>query len=710
MSKFKSSLYSALGLIILVSCGSEQQKKEPSMQPPVAKKVAKELIKHDHTRIDNYFWMNQREDPEVIAHLEAENAYTDEQLADTKGFQTSLYEEMRGRIKEDDSSVPYFDNGYFYYSRNEEGKEYTIYCRKKDSLEGEEEILLNGNEMAEGHDYFSVGGLTVSDDNKMLAYGVDMVSRRLYTIYFKNLETGEISSEAIPSCSAGGAWAADNTTYFYTIKNEETLRTERIRRHKVGTQVSEDAEVFYEEDDTYSTYVWRTKSKAYIFIASYQTLASEFRILDASTPDREFAIIQPREKDHEYDVSHYEDKFFIRTNLDAKNFKLVSTSVRTPGKENWKDVIPHRDETLFEGLEIFKDHMVLDERTSGLTTIRIINQKDKSEHFLDFGEAAYTAYVGQNAEFNTTVLRFGYSSMTTPWSTFDYDMNSKEKTLMKEQPVLGGFNKELYQTERIMAKATDGTEVPISIVYKKGMKKDGTNPTLLYAYGSYGSTMDAYFSTSRLSLLDRGFVYAIAHIRGGQEMGRHWYEDGKLLKKKNTFTDFIDCGEFLIEQGYSAPEKLYAMGGSAGGLLMGAIINIKPEIWAGIVAAVPFVDVITTMLDETIPLTTSEYDEWGNPNEKEAYDYILSYSPYDNIEEKAYPNMLVTTGLHDSQVQYWEPAKWVAKLREMKTDDNVLLLHTNMEAGHGGASGRFEALRETAMEYAFLFKLEGITE
>jgi oligopeptidase B len=564
--------------------------------------------------------------------------------------------------------------------------------------------------MAEGHDYFSVGGLTVSDDNKMLAYGVDTVSRRLYTIYFKNLETGEISSEAIPSCSAGGAWAADNTTYFYTIKNEETLRTERIRRHKVGTQVSEDAEVFYEEDDTYSTYVWRTKSKAYIFIASYQTLASEFRILDATTPDREFAIIQPREKNHEYDVSHYEDKFFIRTNLDAKNFKLVSTSVRTPGKENWKDVIPHRDETLFEGVEIFKDHMVLDERTSGLTTIRIINQKDKSEHFLDFGEAAYTAYVGQNAEFNTTALRFGYSSMTTPWSTFDYDMNSKEKTLMKEQPVLGGFNKDLYQTERIMAKATDGTEVPISIVYKKGMKKDGTNPTLLYAYGSYGATMDAYFSTSRLSLLDRGFVYAIAHIRGGQEMGRYWYEDGKLLKKKNTFTDFIDCGEFLIEQGYSAPDKLYAMGGSAGGLLMGAIINIKPEIWAGIVAAVPFVDVITTMLDESIPLTTSEYDEWGNPNEKEAYDYILSYSPYDNIEEKAYPNMLVTTGLHDSQVQYWEPAKWVAKLREMKTDDNVLLLHTNMEAGHGGASGRFEALRETAMEYAFLFKLEGITE
>lgn len=710
MSKFKSSLCSVLGLITLVSCGSEQQKKETKMEPPVAKKVAKELVKHDHTRIDNYFWMNQREDPEVIAHLEAENAYKDEQLADTKEFQGKLYDEMRGRIKEDDSSVPYFENGYFYYTRYEEGKEYAIYCRKSGSMEAEEEVLLNGNEMAEGHDYFSVGGLTVSDDNKMLAYGVDTVSRRLYTIHFKNLETGEVSSESIPNCSGGGAWAADNSTYFYTVKNEETLRTERIRRHKLGSDVASDVEVFFEEDDTYSTYVWRTKSKAYIFIGSYQTLASEYRMLDANTPDGEFTIIQPREKDHEYDVSHYEDKFYIRTNLDAKNFKLVSTPVGKPSKENWTDVIPHRDETLFEGVEIFKDHMVLDERTGGLTTIRIINQKDKSEHFLDFGEAAYTAYVGQNPEFNTTTLRFGYSSMTTPWSTFDYDMNSKEKTLMKEQPVLGGFNKEDYQTERVMATADDGTEVPISIVYKKGTKKDGTAPTLLYAYGSYGATMDAYFSTSRLSLLDRGFVYAIAHIRGGQEMGRHWYEDGKLLKKMNTFTDFIDCGEYLVEQGYAAPDKLYAMGGSAGGLLMGAIINIKPEIWAGVVAAVPFVDVITTMLDETIPLTTSEYDEWGNPNEKEAYDYILSYSPYDNVEAKAYPNMLVTTGLHDSQVQYWEPAKWVAKLREMKTDDNVLLLHTNMEAGHGGASGRFEALKETAMEYAFLFKLAGITE
>lgn len=699
-----------LSLAVLASCGTNETETNNSMQPPVAKKEAKELTIHGHTRTDNYFWLNQREDPEVIAYLEAENAYKDAQLADTKDFQENLYNEMRGRIKEDDSSVPYFENGYFYYTRYEEGKEYAIHCRKKDSLEGVEEILLNGNEMAEGHDYFSLGGLTVSDDNKMLAYAVDTVSRRLYTIYFKNLETGETSSESIPGCSGGGAWAADNSTFFYTVKNEETLRTERIKKHRLGSSVADDVEVFYEEDDTYATYVWRTKSKAYIFIGSFQTLASEYRMLDANTPDGEFKIIQPREKDHEYDVAHYEDKLYIRTNWEAKNFRLMSTSVNNTGKDNWKEVIAHREETLFEGVEIFKDHMVIDERTGGLTQLRIINQKDGSEHYLDFGEDAYTAYVSTNPEFNTTTLRYGYSSMTTPWSTFDYDMNTKEKTLMKEQPVLGDFDKTNYETERVMAKADDGTEVPISIVYRKGMKKDGTNPTLLYAYGSYGATMDAYFSTSRLSLLDRGFVYALAHIRGGQEMGRHWYEDGKLLKKMNTFTDFIDCGEYLVEQGYAAPDKLYAMGGSAGGLLMGAIINIKPELWSGVVAAVPFVDVITTMLDESIPLTTGEYDEWGNPNEKEYYDYILSYSPYDNVEAKAYPNMLVTTGLHDSQVQYWEPAKWVAKLREMKTDDNVLLLHTNMEAGHGGASGRFEALKETAMEYAFLFKLAGIKE
>lgn len=695
----------------LIACNNQSMKEtEETLVAPTAEKQPKELTIHDHTRTDDYFWLNNREDEKVIKYLEDENAYTEGILKDTERFQEDLYKEMRGRIKEDDSSVPYKENGYFYYTRYEEGKEYQIYCRKAGSLEAEEEVILNVNELAEGKDYCAVGGLSISDDNKIMAYAIDTVSRRLYTIHFKNLETGETYADAIPNVAGGGAWAKDNSTFFYTGKDLETLRTDRIWKHKLGTDVKSDTQIFHESDDTFSCYVWRTKSKEMIMIGSFQTLSSEYKFLDAGTPDAEFKTILPRERDHEYDVAHYEDKFYIRTNLDAKNFKLVSTPVSATAKENWVDVIPHRDETLFEGVELFKNHMVLDERTNGLSQIRIINQADGSEHYLDFGEPAYSSYIGKNVDYDTETLRFGYSSMTTPWSTFDYNMNSKEKTLMKEQPVLGDFDKANYTTERLMAMATDGTEVPISLVYKNGAKVDGGAPTLLYAYGSYGATMDAYFSSGRLSLLDRGFIFAIAHIRGGQEMGRHWYEDGKLLKKINTFTDFIDCGKFLVDQGYAKKDGLYAMGGSAGGLLMGAVVNMAPELWNGVVAAVPFVDVVTTMLDETIPLTTSEYDEWGNPNDKVYYDYMLSYSPYDNVKAHDYPNMLVTTGLHDSQVQYWEPAKWVAKLRELKTDDNVLLLHTNMEAGHGGASGRFEALKETAREYAFIFKMEGITQ
>ena len=697
-------------LLGLVACNSRSMKEETALAAPTAEKQPKELTIHNHTRIDDYFWLNDREDEQVIKYLEAENAYTSAILKDTEKFQEDLYKEMRGRIKEDDSSVPYKENGYFYYTRYEEGKEYEIHCRRKGSMESEEEVILDVNELAKGHDYCAVGELQVSDNNILLAYGIDTVSRRLYTIHFKNLETGETLEEAIPNCAGGGAWAKDNRTFFYTGKDLETLRTDRIWKHTLGTPAKADKEIFNETDDTFSCYVWRTKSRQMIMIGSFQTLSSEFQYLDAGTPEGEFKIVQPRERDHEYGVSHYQDRFYIRTNLDAKNFKLVSTPVSAPGKDNWVEVIPHRGETLFEGLEIFKDHMVLEERTSGLSQIRVINHVDGTEHYLDFGEPAYSAYIGQNVDFDTEVLRFGYSSMTTPWSTFDYNMNTKEKTLMKEQPVLGEFDKADYTTERLMAKAEDGTLVPISVVYRNGAKVEDGAPTLLYAYGSYGASMDAYFSSGRLSLLDRGFIFAIAHIRGGQEMGRHWYEDGKLLKKKNTFTDFIDCGKFLIEQGYTKKDGLYAMGGSAGGLLMGAVVNMAPELWNGVVAAVPFVDVVTTMLDETIPLTTSEYDEWGNPNDKLYYDYILSYSPYDNVAAHAYPNMLVTTGLHDSQVQYWEPAKWVAKLRELKTDDNVLLLHTNMEAGHGGASGRFEAIKETAREYAFIFKMEGITQ
>ncbi len=695
---------------LLAACSQKQAKKSDQMKPPIAEVKPHEMTIHGHTRTDNYFWLKEREDEKVIKYLEDENAYTKKALSETEKFQEDLYKEMRSRIKEDDESVPYKDNGYFYYTRYEEGKEYRLRCRKKETLDAEEEVFIDENEMAEGLDYFSLGGVEITDDNKIAAFGIDTVSRRLYTIQFKNLETGETFPERIPNCSGGGAWAKDNKTFFYIAKDTETLRTNKIMKHVLGTDPAKDVEVFSEDDETFSCYTWRTKSKDLIMIGSFQTVSSEYRMLDAGNPEGEFAIIQPRERDHEYNVSHFEDKLYIVTNWEAMNFRLMETSMDKPGRENWKEVIGHRTETLLEGIEIFKNYLVVDERTNGLPQLRIIDQRSGDEHYMDFGEEAYTAYVGTNMDFDTEVLRYGYSSLTTPWSTLDYNMTTKEKTLMKEQPVLGDFDRNNYQTERVMVTADDGTQVPMSIVYRKGIEKDGTNPTLLYAYGSYGASMDPYFSSVRLSLLDRGFVYALAHIRGGQEMGRQWYEDGKLMNKKNTFTDFINCGEYLVEKNYTTTDGLFAMGGSAGGLLMGAVVNMRPDLWKGVVASVPFVDVITTMLDESIPLTTSEYDEWGNPNEKEAYEYILSYSPYDNVVKQAYPNMLVTTGLHDSQVQYWEPAKWVAKLRVNKTDENLLLLHTNMEAGHGGASGRFESLKETAMEYAFMFKLAGIKE
>lgn len=699
-----------IAIIILMLVSGCTMKENELNSAPMAAIVPHEMTIHGHTRTDNYFWMNDRENPEVIKYLEEENTYTENVLADTKQFQEDLYKEMRSRIKEDDESVPYKDNGYFYYTRYEEGKEYKLHCRRKGSMESPEEVFIDENELAEGHDYFSLGGIEISDDNKIAAFGIDTVSRRLYTIHFKNLETGEMYYETIANCSGGGAWAKDNKTFFYIAKDTETLRTNRILRHELGSDVHTDVEVFKEEDETFTCYAWRTKSKDYVMIGSFQTVSSEFQMLDAGNPTGEFTMIQPRERDHEYSITHFEDKLYIVTNWNAKNFRLMETSVDKPGKENWKEVIAHRPETMLEEVEIFKNFMVVAERTNGLPELHVINQKTGDEHYLNFGEEAYTSYLGTNMDFDAEILRYGYSSLTTPWSTLDYNMSTKEKTLLKEQEVLGDFDRTNYQTERVMVTADDGTKVPMSIVYRKGIAKDGSNPTLLYAYGSYGSSMDPYFSSVRLSLLDRGFVYAIAHIRGGQEMGRSWYEDGKLLKKKNTFTDFINCGEYLIENNFTTNEKLFAMGGSAGGLLMGAIVNMRPDLWKGVVAAVPFVDVITTMLDESIPLTTGEYDEWGNPNEKEYYDYILSYSPYDNVEKHDYPNMLVTTGLHDSQVQYWEPAKWVAKLRVNKTDDNLLLLHTNMEAGHGGASGRFEALKETAMEYAFMFKLVGVSQ
>ncbi|HAF30457.1 MAG TPA: oligopeptidase B [Bacteroidales bacterium] len=691
------------GIIFTISCTNDIQ-----MNIPDVKKIPRELTIHGQTRVDNYFWLNERENPEVIKYLEDENDYTKSVLKPTEGLQEKLFEEMKSRIKEKDESVPYEKNDYFYYTRYEEGKEYPIYCRKKGSLDSEEEIMLNVNEMADGYEYYHINGLSISPDNKLLAYGVDTISRRMYTIHVKNLETGEIYIDELPVTTGSVAWANDNKTFFYTKKNPETLRSIKIFKHVLNDDYSDDKEIYHETDETFGTSIWKTKSEKYLIISSYSTMAEEYRFLDADNPNGDFKIIQERERGLEYSISHFGDYFYIKTNLDAKNFRLMRTPVNNTSKENWEEAIPHREDVFLQDFEIFRKYLVVEERMNGLMQMRIINWNDNSEHSLDFGEETYSAYISMNPNFDSEYLRYGYTSLTTPSSTIDYNMTTHEKIVRKEQEVLGDFDKKNYKAKRIFATADDGTKIPMSIVYRKGIKLDGNNPALIYAYGSYGITNDPYFSTVRLSLLDRGFVYAIAHVRGGQYLGRQWYEDGKLLKKINTFTDFNSCAKHLIDQGYTSNEKLFAMGGSAGGLLMGAIVNLKPELYKGIVAQVPFVDVITTMLDESIPLTTGEFDEWGNPKDSIYYEYMLSYSPYDQVKEHDYPAMLVTTGLHDSQVQYWEPAKWVAKLRDMKTDNNVLLLYTNMDTGHGGASGRFEALKQYAMEYAFIFQQLGI--
>ncbi len=713
-------LFVALSALLLAAC--TQQDKTAALKPPVAEKIEKELTKHGDTRIDNYYWMRLSDEQKnaevqdeqtqkVLDYLNAENEYKTAMLKHTENLQEKLFQEIVGRIKKDDESVPYKENGYFYYTRYEEGNEYPIHCRKKETLEAPEEIMLDVNKLAEGYDYFSASGLSVSPDNTILAYGVDTVSRRRYTVMFKRLDTGEMLEDQIPNTTGRVTWANDNKTVFFARKNMETLRSERIMKHALGTNYRDDKEVFFEEDETFSCYVFKTKSKKYLMIGSSQTLSTEYRYLDANDPNGEFKVIQPREANHEYDADHYGDFFYFKTNLDgAKNFKLMKTPVTKTTKENWVDVIPHRDDVLFESFEIFNEYLVLGERINGLRNIRVIRWDDESEYYIEFDEEAYVARISVNPEFDTRTLRFSYSSLTTPNSTFDFNMETRERELLKEEVILGGFDKNNYESKRIFATADDGTQVPISLVYRKGIDLDGDNPLLLGAYGSYGSSRDPSFSSTRLSLLDRGFVYAIAHIRGGSEMGRYWYEEGKLFNKINTFSDFNDCAEFLIAEKYTNPDKLFAMGGSAGGLLMGAIINMQPEFYKGVVATVPFVDVVTTMLDETIPLTSFEWDEWGDPRKKEYYDYMLSYSPYDQVKAMDYPNLLVTTGFWDSQVQYWEPAKWVAKLRDMKTDDNLLVFHINMEAGHGGVSGRFRRYRETALEYAFMLDLVGVRE
>lgn len=706
----KQALLSCICAIFAANAQTSKTKMTETITPPIATVKPKKLEKHGDVRIDNYYWLNERENPEVIDYIKKENAYYEQMTAHTKQFQKDLFEEMKARIKEDDSSVPYLYNGYYYITRFEKGKDYPIYSRKKGSLDAKEEIMFDCNEMAKGQSYFSLAGINVSEDNQWVAFGVDLVSRRQYTIQIKNLITGEILPVKIENTTGGSTWAGDNKTLFYTRKDPVTLRSEKIYKHKRGAAVSTDVLVYHEKDDTYNTFVYKEKSKKYLVIGSGSTLTSEYRVLDAKNPDGEFKVFQKRTRGLEYSISHYGDKWYVVTNKDkATNFKLMTTPENATGKENWKDLIPHRKDVLLEGIDIFKDYLVVEERSNGLNKIQIRPWSGKGEYYLPFDSETYSVGTITNVDFDTDLLRYSYQSLATPSSVIEFNMKTKQKTVLKEQEVLGGkFDKNNYTEERIWATAEDGTKIPISMVYRKGIKKDGKNPLLLYAYGSYGASMDAYFSSLRLSLLDRGFIYAIAHIRGGEDLGREWYENGKLLKKKNTFTDFIDCSKHVIAQKYTSPEHLYAEGGSAGGLLMGAIVNMAPELYHGVIAQVPFVDVVTTMLDDSIPLTTGEYDEWGNPNDKVYYDYMKSYSPYDNVKVQNYPNMLVTTGLHDSQVQYWEPAKWVAKLRVMKTNNNLLFLDTNMEAGHGGASGRFEAIKEVAKEYSFLLDLEGI--
>jgi oligopeptidase B len=680
--------------------------KNTKLIEPKAEKINTSLSTHNDERIDEYYWLKERDNPKVIDYLNAENSYRNKYMKDYQGLEKQLFKEIKSRIKEDDSSVPYFENGYFYYTRYETGKQYPIYCRKKENLDANEEILIDANKMSKGHDYFRIGGIDVSPNNKIAAYGVDTVSRRLYTIYFKNLETGKVYEDKIPYTTGSVTWTNDNSAIFYDKKDIETLREERVMKHSFGTNIKNDEEIYFEEDETFSVYSYKTKSNKYIVIASQSTLSDEYLIINANDHNKKYKIFQKREKGLEHSITHFNDKWYVRTNKDnATNFKLMVCDDKKTSKEYWKDFIPHREDILLEDIDVFKNFFIVIERYNGLKRINIKPWNNSKNHYIDFETETYSLHSSYNPNINTNKLKYNFSSLTTPSSVIEYDMITREKKVLKENEVLGEFNKENYTSKRVWANARDGKKVPISLVYRKDKYIEGSNPLLLYAYGSYGITNNPNFSSVRLSLLDRGFIYAIAHIRGSQYLGREWYDDGKMFNKKNTFTDFIDCGKFLIKSKFANKDKLFAMGGSAGGLLMGAVSNMAPELFKGIVAAVPFVDVITTMLDEDIPLTTSEYDEWGNPNNKDSYDYMLSYSPYDQVEKKDYPAIFITAGYHDSQVQYFEPAKWIARLRDRRTNKEPLLMYCNMEAGHGGASGRFEAYKETAMEYSFLLAL-----
>ena len=709
-----------LSLVLIISCNVGENVNQQNTDV-IAKKIPKINIYHNDTIIDNYDWMrlsdSQKESEksdaqtlDVLNYLNAENNYLKKEMSGTESFQNDLFDEFVARIEQNDESVPVSYNGYTYYTKYKEGEDYSIHYRKKNIDNAEEEIILNLPEMAKGLSYFALGDKSISENNHLMAYSVDLLSRRDYTIHIKDLITGEILEDKIQNTTGRITWANDNKTLFYTKKDKVTLRSYQIYRHIIGTDPSEDVLVFEEEDETFGCFIYKTKSRKYLMIGSYQTLSSEYRFLDANDPTGDWQVIQPRENDLEYSVSHFEDKFYIKTNWDAKNFRLMQTSINSTSKNYWQEVIPHRKDVLLRSIDVFKNYLVVNERNEGLRKTRVINWQDNSEYYITFNDPSYSLYSSSNLEFETDLFRFVYTSLTTPRSVYDFNMQTKERTLLKQKQVLGGeFDTDNYVSERIFATSRDGkTQIPISLVYRKGLQKNGENPLLLNGYGSYGNSSDPYFSSVRLSLLDRGFTYAIAHVRGGQEMGRDWYEDGKLLKKKNTFYDFIDCAKHLIDTKFTSSEHIYATGGSAGGLLMGAVINMEPELFNGVIAGVPFVDVINTMWDESIPLTTGEFDEWGNPKEKEYYDYMKSYSPYDNIENVNYPNLLITTGYWDSQVQYWEPAKWIAKIRDVRANDNLLLMHCNMDVGHGGSSGRFESLKEIALEYAFLFKLENI--
>ena len=700
----KPSVLFLISTLALAACSSDQE----ASTAPMAEKKPLTLEQHGDSRVDEYYWLRERENPDVIAYLEAENVYTDAALAEYAGLQRIVADEMKSRIKQEDTSVPYRVGEYFYYTRYEEGNEYPIYARKKNSLSAAEQIMLDVNKLAGDAAYFSVRGFSVSPDGRTAAYGVDTVGRRFYTLYFMDIDSGALLADKIEKTTANFEWANDSQTILYGKQHPDTLRSYRIFRHRLGD--TEDALVYEEPDEENYLYLSKSTSGAYFYLNSTQTVSSEVRYLSANSPTDAPAVFLPREAGHEYSVTDGLDRFYIVTNDGAQNFKLMEAPLDDTSRAAWKEVIGHRDDALLEGIDVFKDYLVATIAENALTQMEVLERATGDVHRLAFDEAAYAAYSSANHEFDTTRFRYVYESLTTPESTYDYDLKNKAHSLLKEQEVPGGFNRNDYQTERLFAMARDGTRVPVSIVYRKGLKKNGNNPLLQYAYGSYGSSSYPYFNSDLLSLLDRGFVYAIAHIRGGSEMGRDWYFDGRQLNKKNTFTDFIDASKFLVEEGYTSPKHLYAMGGSAGGLLMGAVLNMAPELYNGVIAEVAFVDVVTTMLDAEIPLTSGEWDEWGDPREKEFYDYMLSYSPYDNVAKQDYPNILVTTGLHDSQVQYWEPAKWVAKLRTHKTDKNLLLLKTDMSAGHSGKTGRFQRIEDESLNYAFFMGLEGIRE